>query len=1071
MVGQKKGIKPEISQSFKKKHPEEDYFEFLLRNKESLSFLNNMLEGCQVIDDTWHYVFINETAARHGRHPQDFYIGHTMMELYPGIEKTQFFKKLRVCMDEHIPQTIENEFIYPDESKGWFELRVQPIPMGLFILSVEISARKKLAIELEEDKRKLKTLLSNLPGVAYRCLNDDQWTMEYLSEGCLNLTGYPQNELIGNNAISFNDLIFPEDAAYVRDSIQAAIQAKRSYTLEYRLITKDGKLIWVWEQGRAVETDAAGVYHLEGFITDISEQQQAKEELSRSETTSRLFIDHAPAALAMFDREMRYVLISERWKKDYGLSDKSILGKKHYDIFPEITEEIKEVHRQALSGKTISKEEDRFVRADGSVQWLKWEILPWYNVQHEIGGVVILSEDITERKEAEFELNKSMARFQTLVEQIPAITYIAALDKKSTTLYISPQVEHYLGYSPDAYKSNPDIWLERLHPNDRDRVLQETFTNRSEQLPLISEYRMLSKDGHIVWFRDEASLVYDTDGQPMFLQGLMMDITEQKNNEQELERYVARVESLLEIEEAISSTLNLEEVLEFIIKEITKAVECDSISIQGLSSDTLNILTFHGKKPSVNDSDLIFQFESSFPTYQVAKGKTAITVADLELEYPQYYEALSTNQLKIHSWFGTPLIYKGKSIGIITLGRETVNPFCKAELTMVSAIANHAVFAIENARLFNEANTRLERISSLRQIDLAISGSIDLEVVLNVLLDQVISQLEVDAVDILLYNSQSQMLEYKVSRGFHGDQIKQSKVRIGQDYSGKAIMERKSIFLPSLSSLNTPPPHSDQIQGENFVSFITVPLISKRNVVGVLEIFNRKTLVPDQEWRDFLETISGQAAIAIESVQLFNNLQRSSDALRYAYDATIEGWSMAMDLRDKETEGHTLRVTELTINLAQKLGISENEIIHIRRGALLHDIGKLGVPDAILLKPDNLTPEEWNLMRKHPQFAHDMLANIEYLRPALDIPYAHHEKWDGSGYPRGLKGEQIPLAARIFAVVDVWDALRSDRPYRQAWSTERTRDYILEQSGKHFDPKVVKAFIEMVSYKHGNVNP
>ena len=331
------------------------------------------------------------------------------------------------------------------------------------------------------------------------------------------------------------------------------------------------------------------------------------------------------------------------------------------------------------------------------------------------------------------------------------------------------------------------------------------------------------------------------------------------------------------------------------------------------------------------------------------------------------------------------------------------------------------------------------------------------------MLDQVVSQLQVDAADILLYNPQSQMLEYKVGHGFYGDKIKQSKIRIGQDYSGKAILERNSIFLPSLPSLKSPPPHADLIQGENFISFIAVPLISKKNIVGVLEIFNRKPLVPDQEWREFLDTISGQAAIAIESTQLFNNLQRSTDALRYAYDATIEGWSMAMDLRDKETEGHTLRVTELTINLAQKLGISEEEIVHIRRGALLHDIGKLGVPDAILLKADKLSPEEWVLMRKHPQFAHDMLVNIEYLRPALDIPYAHHEKWDGSGYPRGLKGEEIPLPARIFAVVDVWDALRSDRPYRQAWSTGRTRDYILEQSGKHFDPKVVKAFIEMIS--------
>jgi len=188
------------------------------------------------------------------------------------------------------------------------------------------------------------------------------------------------------------------------------------------------------------------------------------------------------------------------------------------------------------------------------------------------------------------------------------------------------------------------------------------------------------------------------------------------------------------------------------------------------------------------------------------------------------------------------------------------------------------------------------------------------------------------------------------------------------------------------------------------------------------------------------------------------NLEQAHLQLLAAYDATIEGWSRAMDLRDKETEGHTQRVTVLSENLAKLAGIKEEELIFVRRGALLHDIGKLGVPDAILLKADKLTDEEWDIMRKHPQYAYDMIYPIEYLRPALDIPFCHHEKWDGSGYPRGLKGEEIPLAARIFAIVDVWDALTSDRPYRPAWNKEKTLKHINEQSGKHFDPHIVELF-------------
>lgn len=191
-------------------------------------------------------------------------------------------------------------------------------------------------------------------------------------------------------------------------------------------------------------------------------------------------------------------------------------------------------------------------------------------------------------------------------------------------------------------------------------------------------------------------------------------------------------------------------------------------------------------------------------------------------------------------------------------------------------------------------------------------------------------------------------------------------------------------------------------------------------------------------------------------------LKEANAQLLSAYEATIEGWSRAMDLRDKETEGHSQRVAELTIRLATTYGLDSEELMHIRRGALLHDLGKIGVPDSVLHKPASLSDEEWAVMRQHPQFAYDMLHSIEYLRPALDIPFCHHEKWDGTGYPRGLKGEQIPLSARMFALADVWDALTSDRPYRLAWKKEEALDFIREQSGKHFDPRIVDLFLKVI---------
>ena len=226
----------------------------------------------------------------------------------------------------------------------------------------------------------------------------------------------------------------------------------------------------------------------------------------------------------------------------------------------------------------------------------------------------------------------------------------------------------------------------------------------------------------------------------------------------------------------------------------------------------------------------------------------------------------------------------------------------------------------------------------------------------------------------------------------------------------------------------------DDVSGEGFVTYHALPLISRGNVNGVIECFHRTAVEPEQEWQDFLEALAGQAAIAIENTTLFAGLQRFNIEMEVAYDATIEGWSRALDLRDKETEGHSQRVTEMAVRLASDLGVTGDALMQIRRGALLHDIGKMGVPDQILLKPGPLSESEWEIMRKHPVFAYEMLSPIEFLVPALDIPYCHHEKWDGTGYPRGLSGEDIPLAARIFAVIDVWDALRSDRPYRPGWS-------------------------------------
>jgi HD-GYP domain-containing protein (c-di-GMP phosphodiesterase class II) len=272
------------------------------------------------------------------------------------------------------------------------------------------------------------------------------------------------------------------------------------------------------------------------------------------------------------------------------------------------------------------------------------------------------------------------------------------------------------------------------------------------------------------------------------------------------------------------------------------------------------------------------------------------------------------------------------------------------------------------------------------------------------------------------------------------------------------LEDQNGIYVPYETGTDTPADFGDESLG-----FLSIPLKVRQGEVGTLILRDDTHSARDSMDTELLEILADQVAIALENTKLFNSLQSLNARISDAYDETLRGWSYALELRDDETREHTDRVAEMSIQLGIEMGLTGEALVNLRRGALLHDIGKLGVPDRILMKEGDLTEEEWEVMRRHPEFAHQMLSSISYLQPALEIPYYHHEKWDGSGYPFGLKGEEIPLSARIFAVADVWDALRSRRPYRETpWTEQDAVDYIVAESGRHFDPGVVKVFLPMV---------
>jgi len=526
---------------------------------------------------------------------------------------------------------------------------------------------------------------------------------------------------------------------------------------------------------------------------------------------------------------------------------------------------------------------------------------------------------------------------------------------------------------------------------------------------------------------------------------------ERRERERELEA-IASVSAILR------TTKNLDQMLSSLLDQALQLVEGEAGSIW-FYDPVSNLIELKIQRGWSNEYiGSTFKVGEGIPGLVVQRGKAMIA-----REFRSDPQVPEESRNEIPKGIGgccIPLHAEESVVGAMYVNVTLPRELTRGEIRILNALAEIGGNWIHRMYLHEQTLKQLEQLAALRAIDLAISNILDMKITLKIVINEVIKQLQVDAASVLLIQGSSGRLEFIAGQGFYTGNIEATSARIGEGNAGRAVLERRIIEVPDLKKADTKFMRTQLLVDEGFVSYYAVPLIAKGEVKGVLEIFNRKLLHPDREWLQFFETLGGQTAIAVENSMLFQDLQRSNFELALAYEATIEGWSRALDLRDRETEGHTQRVTELTLRLARRMGLSDDHLVLIKRGALLHDIGKMGIPDTILHKPEELTEEEQAIMRRHPQFAYNMLEPIAYLRDALDIPYCHHEKWDGTGYPRGLSGTQIPLNARLFAIVDVWDAITTDRPYRRGWDKEKALNHIREQSGKSFDPEIVKIFLQ-----------
>ncbi|HNT24576.1 MAG TPA: GAF domain-containing protein [Anaerolineales bacterium] len=645
-------------------------------------------------------------------------------------------------------------------------------------------------------------------------------------------------------------------------------------------------------------------------------------------------------------------------------------------------------------------------------------------------------------------LRISESHFRSLIENASDI--ITVLTPDGNVTYGSPSVERVLGYAPDDVIGHSIFPI--IHPEDipATQAILRTITRKTIQLPSDQRVEFRIRHHDKTWHVLEATsqqLVRDDGTVEVVVNS--RDITERKRREREHEALIA-------VAASARAASNRASLLLLVLEEVMNVLDAEGAMLGVRDPITGETLIEQGLGEWISATGVRLETGAGISGWVLSTGQS-YSNADIRTDERHISRELFSHLFAVAC---VPLIAQEQPNGVLWVGRT--HPFAPADISLLSPIADIVANAIYRVSLFEQTEQRLHQLDALRKIDQAITASFDVQISLDVILDQVKSQLKADASDILLLNMSAQMLHYAAGYGFRSQAVQQTHLRIGEGHAGYIALERRPKYLPETHDAENSS-RSPLLAGEGFIAYYGVPLVAKGRVKGVLEIFHRSPLKTNHDWVDFLETLAGQAAIAIDNAELFNDLQRSNLELSLAYDTTLEGWSRALDLRDRETEGHTQRVTELTERLARLVGIPDSELIHVRRGALLHDIGKMGIPDQILLKPGPLTDEEWVIMRRHPQYAYEMLSPIAFLRLAIDIPYCHHERWDGTGYPRRLKGEQIPLAARLFSVVDVWDALTSNRPYRSAWDKEKTGQYILNLSGKAFDPQVVEAFFRCLT--------
>ncbi len=975
--------------------------------------------------------------------------------------------------EQRIVNTHEYGIVSPNGSIQWLWVTASPLInengelFGAIASFRDITEKKKAAESVFKLDEQIAFQASLLDQVRNAVIGTDlEGKIFYWNKFAETLYQWKAEEVIGK---PIDEVTVTDAGVEQGEEIIQSIQKNGYWEGIFNVHRKDGKVFPAYVVDTLIKDGDGVPIGIVGVSIDITERKQGEVSLEEERHLLHTLMENTPDTIYFKDLEGRFIRLNKAQAAVLGVdSTDQALGKSDLDFFPEkfARESLADERKILESGKPIISKEEEIVRTDGETVWFSSTKMPIRTADGAIVGIFGISRDITANKLAEEKLRESEEKFKTLFnsasDAIITMSRTTFLECNSVTEKIFGRSrEEIIGHSPVDFSPEyqPDG---RLSSESAEDKINAAFAGK----PQFFEWVHSRKDG--TTFPADVSLNQVAIRGELILQAIVRDISERKRSADEIRSRTQEIETLYELSHALADANDLVQVLSIITKFTVENTHRTFARLALLEGDDLVMraafplrqlefpLTI-GDRKSITSLPFCQQILQTDEPVVLHRGDPRISGEESRTLLLDHVQTLVITTLQV----GRIGDQNGSIIGLLMLGEarnEDREPDSPRILQQLKSIGEQAASAIRRMQLRDETERRLMFLNSLTEIDRAITSSFDMNTSLKIVLSQVIKHLHLDAANILIYDSSTQVLEFAAGDGFHTKAVERTRLRLGESHAGQAALKRTIVHVSNLQE-PTNALLTSRLDEERFVEYFGAPLISKGQIKGVLELFNREPLHTDDDWLDSLRTLAERAAIAIDNASLFEGLARSNVDLSLAYDETIEGWSRALDLRDHETEGHSSRVAENALELASLCGYPKEDLMNFRWGALLHDIGKVGVPDSILLKPGPLSDEEWVVMRKHPNLAYEMLSPIRYLRDALDIPYCHHEKWDGTGYPRGLKGEQIPLAARIFMILDVWDALLSDRPYRPAWSKSKVRAHIQSLAGSHFDPKIVNIFL------------